>query len=100
MRFHPFFNTISLKSTKKILTYCQLTQLMSGTLLYNEGDESDKVYLILSGVIVLHNKEKGAIAVLTMKNTCGEEALFGDSLGKLESAYAQSQSCLLQFDCE
>jgi hypothetical protein len=55
-RFHPFFNQLSFNSTKNILKFCKLTKLLSGTLLYNEGEISDSVYIVLTGILVLHNK--------------------------------------------
>jgi len=64
-------------------------------MLYSEGDVSDMVYLILSGMIVLHNKEKGALAVLTFKNTCGEETYFEAHRTVFENAYAHQKSFLL-----
>jgi len=59
MRFHPLFNKISLKVTKDILNFSQLVKLMPRKLLYSENETSNKVYIILAGMMVLHNKLNG-----------------------------------------
>lgn len=98
MRFHPFFNSISIKATKDILGICTLVKLLHGKLLYKEGDKSSSVYIILLGKVVIHTNEQGALGVLTMKNTVGEETQFSRVSEKLDSAYSEGACWLLEYD--
>lgn len=66
---------------------------MCDTILYNQGDKLDSFYIVLSGVIILHSRDKGAVGICTFDNTCGEEAFQG---AMLEFAVAQQQSHLLE----
>jgi CRP-like cAMP-binding protein len=85
-RFHPFFNQIQVQSLKSILSVSKLTTLMCDTILYNQGDTLDSFYIVLSGIIILHSRDKGAVGICTFDHTCGEEAF---SSPMLEFAVAQ-----------
>ena len=94
-RFHPFFNQLSITSVKAILSISKLTQLMCDTILYSQGDTDDKIYLVLTGILFLHQKEQGAVGVVTYENTLGEEILQGAP--KMEFAVAIQPCYLLEF---
>lgn len=49
---------------------------MCDKILYKQGDQSEKLYLVLTGILILHNKDYGAVGIATMDNTCGEEVWF------------------------
>ncbi len=68
---------------------------MCDTILYGQGDTDDKIYLVLTGILFLHQKEHGAIGVVTYENTLGEEILQGAP--KMEFAVAIQQCYLLEF---
>jgi hypothetical protein len=62
---------------------------MCDTILYTEGETSEKIYLVLSGILILHNVRRGAIGIVTLENTCGEEVWGTGENKKLEYAVAQ-----------
>ena len=74
MRFHPIFNTLSYHAIKDFLQETKLCKLMAGKLLYAHNEKNTNVYIILFGKIVLHHDKLGALGVLTMENTLGEES--------------------------
>ena len=51
----------------------KLIKLMKGVLLYAHDQPNDMVYFILCGKIILHHDQLGALGVLTMEQTVGEE---------------------------
>ena len=74
MKFHPFFNQLNYHSLKYFLSETNLCKLAPNTLLYERQQESHSVYVVLFGTIILHRETLGALGVLTMENTVGEES--------------------------
>ena len=74
MRFHPFFNQLNFQTLKYFLTVTNLCKLAPNTLLYARSHPSKSVFIILFGTIIIHHDELGALGVLTMENTVGEES--------------------------
>jgi hypothetical protein len=85
MRLHPVFNRLSSNSVKDFLSSCKLIKLRENQLLYRQDDPSDSVYIILFGKLILHNRSLGAIGVVGLGQTLGEEALTNGSTGIVAS---------------
>lgn len=101
MRFHPFFNKLSYYAVKDFLASCKLVKLRANQLLYRQEDPSNAVYIIMFGKIIVHHRVLGALGVLGMINTVGEETLVEQrSTKKKDAAYAQSECYLLEFDAK
>ena len=99
MRFHPFLNTLSYTTVVQLLKIANLAKLMVDTTLYNEGQRMTSVYFVLSGILVLHNTDKGAVGLVTYDSTLGEECWHGKTEA-LEYAVAYQQCYLLEIDCQ
>ena len=63
MRLHPFIQKLSYQGVRDILYYSNYVFLPKDSLRYKENSElrEGRVYLILSGRIVLHQNDLGAI---------------------------------------
>ena len=69
-------------------------------MLYQKDSDSTCVYIVLFGTVVLHHETLGALGVLTMENTIGEESQIKGAKSKLDSAYSQSEAYLLEYDAK
>ena len=98
MKFHPFFNQLNYQTVKYFLTETNLCKLAANTLLYARQHESSSVFIILFGTIIIHHDTLGALGVLTMENTVGEESQTKGLKKKLDAAYSQSECYLLEYD--
>ena len=98
MRFHPFFNQLNYQTVKYFLTETNLCKLAANTLLYARQHASTSVFIILFGTLIIHHDELGALGVLTMENTVGEESQVRGLKKKLDSAYSKSECYLLEYD--
>ncbi|CDW89131.1 UNKNOWN [Stylonychia lemnae] len=99
MRFHPFFNKLSYYAVKDFVSGCKVVKLRPNQLLYRQDDISTVIYVIMFGKIILHHRILGALGVLGMSNTVGEETMIEHKLSKKkDAAYAQSECYLLEFD--
>ena len=72
--------------------------MAANTLLYARQHESQSVFIILFGTIIIHHDTLGALGVLTMENTVGEESQIKGLKKKLDAAYSQSECYLLEYD--
>lgn len=88
MRFHPVLNKLDIRTVKLLLSDAKLVKLNANTLLYGHGEDNQSWYLILFGTLVLHHEVLGALGVLSMDHTTGEEAIVGKDKKKIDSAYA------------
>ena len=75
MRFHPILNKFEIRTVKYLLEDAKLCKLNPNTLLFSHREINKNWYIILFGTIVLHHEELGALGVLTMENTVGEESI-------------------------
>ena len=100
MRFHPILNKLSIRTVKIFLKDAKLCKLNPNTLLYGHNESNRNLYFILFGTIVLHDEAIGALGVLTMENTVGEEFLLSGIQSKIDAAYAQKESYLLEISPE
>ena len=66
-------------------------------MLYGRSDQNSDWYLILFGALVLHSEKLGALGVLDMDHTVGEESIIGSSKVKQDAAYAQKETYMLEF---
>ena len=98
MRFHPFFNQLNYQTLKYFLTQTNLAKLAANTLLYERENFSQSVYIIIFGTIIIHHDTLGALGVLTMENTVGEETQVKGYKKKLDSAYSKTECYLLEYD--
>ena len=78
MRFHPILNKFEIRTVKFLLEDAKLCKLNPNTLLYGHGENNPNWYIILFGTLVLHHEELGALGVLTMENTVGEEFILAN----------------------
>ena len=81
-------NKLSIRTVKTFLKDAKLCKLNPNTLLYSHNEQNRNLYLILFGTIVLHHETLGALGVLTMENTVGEEFLLSGISCKIDAAYA------------
>ena len=88
MRFHPFFNKLTYQSVKYLLSETKLCKLTTNQLLFSKDTPNTGVYIVLFGTLILHHEYLGALGVLTMDNTIGEESQIKGSETKLDSAYS------------
>ena len=100
MRFHPFFNKLTYQTVKYLLSETKLCKMSTNQLLYQKDSESTSVYIVLFGTVVLHHETLGALGVLTMENTIGEESQIKGAKTKLDSAYSQSEAYLLEYNAK
>lgn len=100
MRFHPILNKLSTRTVKTFLADAKLCKLNPNTLLYSHGEVNRSLYFILFGTIVLHHETLGALGVLTMENTIGEEFILSGIQRKIDSSYAQKETYLLEVSAE
>lgn len=96
MRFHPVLNKLDIRTVKMLLEDAKLCKLNANTLLYADGEENQNWYLVLFGALVLHHERLGALGVLSMEHTAGEESIIGKEKTKIDSAYAQVETYLLE----
>ena len=77
LRFHPVLSRFSYEGLRDLLYYTNLIVLPKDKVLYSEGqlDPHRCVYLVVSGQLVLHQKDLGAYALISIQQTLGEEAL-------------------------
>lgn len=103
MRLHPVFNKLSFYGLREILLMqmgTRLIKLRENQLLYRQGDKNDSIYIVIFGKLVLHHRTLGAIGVVGMGQTIGEESLIEISpklLGKLHNP-SPSTSKILKKD--
>ena len=60
------------------------------------NENNSNWYIILFGALVLHLDELGALGVLTMEHTVGEESVVNSSPNKYDAAYAQKETYMLE----
>ena len=77
MRFHPVLNKFEISTVKMLLGEAKLVKLQPNTLLYGRKDPDAFWYVILFGAVILHHEQLGALGVLTMEQTAGEECIMG-----------------------
>ena len=70
--------------------------MVSNTLVYGMNENNSNWYIILFGALVLHLDELGALGVLTMEHTVGEESVVNSSPNKYDAAYAQKETYMLE----
>lgn len=75
MRLHPVLNHLSFHGVRDFLKHCNLVKLRPNQLLYRQDEAFDSVYLVVFGKLVLHHKTLGALGVVGMGQTLGEETL-------------------------
>lgn len=75
MRLHPVFNKLSFYGVQNFLQECSLVKLRPNQLLYRQDDLEDSVYLVLFGKLVLHHRTLGALGVVGIGQTLGEESI-------------------------
>jgi hypothetical protein len=109
MRLHPVFNKLSYYGVRDFLSVTSLVKLRANQPLYRQADPDDSVYLVIFGKLVLHHKTLGALGVVGMGQTLGEETLIEKTRGtgryptqpylcqKREAVFAQTESYLLHF---
>lgn len=109
MRLHPVFNKLSYYGVRDFLSVTSLVKLRANQPLYRQADPDDSVYLVIFGKLVLHHRTLGALGVVGMGQTLGEETLIEKTRGtgrnpsqpylgqKREAVFAQTESYLLHF---
>ena len=75
MRFHPILNKLHIRTVKLLLSNAKLCKLNPNTLLYGANENNLNFYFILFGTLVLHHENLGALGVLNMEHTVGEETV-------------------------
>lgn len=71
----PLFNGLSEKELKVILSICKPLKMGENELLFNEGDASHDLYILLSGSINLDTRKSGKIFTLNSCDIFGEIGL-------------------------
>ncbi len=87
----PFCSHLSYEQIKDLLSCSTKEKFESGTIICNEGDKADKVYLILSGKVRVYKIDKNGneteLAIIDKGNMFGEMALFDKGV---RSAYVKT----------
>ena len=96
MRFHPVLNKLDIRTVKILLEDAKLCKLNPNTLLYGHNEQNNSWYFILFGTLVLHHETLGALGVLSMEHTVGEESIFGQLSHRTDAVYAQKETYLLE----
>jgi hypothetical protein len=81
MRLHPVFNKLSYYGVRDFLSVTSLVKLRANQPLYRQADPDDSVYLVIFGKLVLHHRTLGALGVVGMGQTLGEETLIEKTRG-------------------
>jgi len=95
--FHQFFSLFSEEHRRELLKATEHRLYSGGTLIFDEGDESDALYLVLDGEVELRKRtDSGSVEILA--RLCGDEC-FGemgviDGCGRSASAYAVTDTRL------
>lgn len=107
MRLHPVLNKMSFYGVRDLIKNCHLVKLRPNQLLYRQDETFDSVYIVIFGKLVLHHKTLGALGVIGMGQTLGEETLVERVLNpkpnnktqanKKDAVYSQCESYLLEF---
>ena len=100
MRFHPVLNKLDMRTVKLLLDDTKLCKLNPNTLLYAHNEVNKNWYLILFGTLVLHHEVLGALGVLSMEHTAGEESIVSGVSRKIDAAYAQTETYLLEMSLD
>lgn len=91
------FHKLPQKEQNKIINKLQTEKFKKGTILFQEGDAGDKLYLILEGDIdiLIENKQGIEIILATLKagDYFGEMALLTDSLRSASAKAKTSCTC-------
>ncbi len=97
VEFHQFFAFFSEEHRQNLLTATEHRLYASGTRIFNEGDPSDAIYLVLDGEIELRKQTKsGNIEILArlQGDECFGEMGVLDGCGRSASAYAVTDTRL------
>ncbi len=82
LRNVPFFKNLSDEDIRQILKYCSETEFSSGELVFREGDQADRFYIIMSGEVEVwkdyDSPEADMLAVQGEGKLFGEMALVDD----------------------
>jgi len=67
---HPFFNGISKEFIPDLAIHASVVTFEAGDLLFKEGDEADKLYLIINGNVAIRSavSNNDAITIQTVEN--------------------------------
>lgn len=88
MRFHPVLNKLAIGTVKLLLEDAKLVKMNPNTLLFGHDEPNTNWYFILFGTLVLHHEELGALGVLTIEHTVGEESIIKGERKKLDASYS------------
>ena len=88
MRFHPILNKLAIGTVKLLLADAKLVKMNPNTLLYGHDEANTNWYFILFGTLVLHHEYLGALGVLTIDHTVGEESVIKGIRTKLDACYS------------
>ncbi len=103
VEFHQFFAFFSEEHRQNLLTATEHRIYPSGTLIFDEGDLSDALYLVLDGEIELRKQTKsGNIEILArlQGDECFGEMGVLDGCGRSASAYAVTDTRLARIPSE
>ena len=81
-------NKFEIRTVKLLLADAKLCKLNPNTLLYGHNERNSNWYFILFGTLVLHHETLGALGLLTMEQTVGEESILSGTVIKNDAAYA------------
>lgn len=97
-KHHSLFLNLSFDTCKEIITHAPLIVLEDSQLLYKEGELISSAYILITGKIIMHSKKLGAIGLVKIGDTIGEECLIINYKGKerLESAYSSGLTFVLE----
>jgi len=100
MRFHPVLNKLAIGTVKLLLEDAKLVKMNPNTLLFGHNEPNTNWYFILFGTLVLHHEDLGALGVLSIEHTVGEESIIKGEQKKLDACYSQKETYLLELKQE
>ena len=95
----PLFAHLKDAELNWLVDYFQPEVFRSGEIIFNPGDTSDAMFLILEGQVDLISENENVLSSLKIGDIFGEEALLFDD-PRFYQATAVSNSILLQFGAD
>ena len=93
----PLFYGLEPEELKVVLGLCKATNFTAGDIIFNEGDPSHNMYILLSGQVDIHTKKSGTICTLGSCDIFGEIGLITQRT-RSASAIAKSDCHLFRID--
>jgi CRP-like cAMP-binding protein len=67
---HPFFHGLPAEDIRSVAAQAAILSFQEGELLFKEGEDADKFYLVIKGKVAVesHSPDKGAVRIQTIED--------------------------------